>query len=133
MAYSKRISTACLMASGAALCAAFAAQPALAQTVSDDAPPPQISPLGGWADAQDDGADAGPAPFSRRESRARGRGERGERGGNARGAPRTRVDTAAYIEVGQVVTGEFSGNRDVLTYSTVAVGAQAAVSTRRAQ
>ncbi|MFM6853729.1 MAG: hypothetical protein ACKOUM_06580, partial [Sphingopyxis sp.] len=59
--------------------------------------------------------------------------ERGERGSNARGAPRTRVDTAAYIEVGQVVTGEFSGNRDVLTYSTVAVGAQAAVSTRRAQ
>lgn len=47
--------------------------------------------------------------------------------------PHARVDVEPYIEVGQVLSAELSGGGDVLTYSTVAVGVDTHVLTRRAQ
>ena len=60
----------------------------------------------------DSGADASPETRSRRGSR-RGKG--------------TRVEFAPYIEVAQVATAELSPGNDVLTYSQVAAGIDAAM------
>ena len=57
---------------------------------------------------------------------------RGSRGGRRGGGPH--VDITPYIEVQQVALTNFKdGTNDVLTYSTVAVGVDASVSTRRAE
>jgi hypothetical protein len=54
-----------------------------------------------------------------------------EGGSDASGSPRTRkVHFTPYIEVQQVVTAELSPGNDTLTYSTVAVGADANISGR---
>jgi hypothetical protein len=50
-------------------------------------------------------------------------------------APRSRpvVDVTPYIEVQQVLFADLDGGRDILTYTTVAAGIDAQVSTRRAE
>jgi hypothetical protein len=50
-------------------------------------------------------------------------------------APRSRpvVDFTPYIEVQQVLFADLDGGRDILTYTTVAAGIDAQVSTRRAE
>lgn len=101
---------------------AFAsAVPAHAQTVRDNgevaenpllAPPTEREAVNGEEERDE------------RQTR-RGRGARG-------GSDRPVVDIAPYIEIGQVVSAELTGSNDVLTYSTVAAGIDATVSTRRA-
>lgn len=49
------------------------------------------------------------------------------------GDQKRRADIAPYIEVGQVLTADLSGDGDVLTYSTVTVGIDASVHTRRVE
>lgn len=44
-----------------------------------------------------------------------------------------RVDVSPYLEVGQVLTADLKNGGDVLTYSTVAAGVDAAIVTRRAE
>lgn len=107
--------------------ALLSAAPLTAQTVSDDGAVP-YTPLatGGPATAQDGPADTPPA-------RADRRGRDRNRGAANRGPDRPRYALTPYIEVGQVVTGEFGNRGDVLTYTTLAVGVEADVSTRRAQ
>jgi hypothetical protein len=46
---------------------------------------------------------------------------------------RPRVDITPYIEVQQVLFADLNGGRDILTYTTVAAGVDAAIATRRAQ
>lgn len=46
---------------------------------------------------------------------------------------RPRVDITPYIEVQQVAFADLDGGRDILTYTTLAAGVDAAVSTRRAE
>jgi hypothetical protein len=43
------------------------------------------------------------------------------------------VDVSPYLEVGQVLTADLKGDGDVLTYTTVAAGVDAAIVTRRAE
>lgn len=50
-----------------------------------------------------------------------------------RGAGRPRVDITPYLEVGAVLTGEFTNGGDLLTWSTAAAGVEGVISTRRAQ
>lgn len=46
---------------------------------------------------------------------------------------RPRLDVSPYIEVQQVLFADLDGGRDILTYTTVAAGVDAAISTRRAE
>ena len=46
---------------------------------------------------------------------------------------RARLDVTPYIEVQQVAFADLDGGRDILTYTTVAAGIDAAISTRRAE
>ena len=46
---------------------------------------------------------------------------------------RPRLDVAPYIEVQQVAFADLDGGRDILTYTTLAAGIDAAISTRRAE
>jgi hypothetical protein len=46
---------------------------------------------------------------------------------------RPRVDVTPYIEVQQVLFADLDGGRDILTYSTVGVGVDASIATRRAE
>lgn len=76
----------------------------------------------------DPGSGAGEAPTGapaaepgRAESRAEGR--RAQR----------QVDVSPYLEVGQVLTADLKNGGDVLTYTTVAAGIDAAIVTRRAE
>lgn len=97
------------------------AQGASAQIVHDDYGVPANAPsLGGGGNS---------APQSRGDSSRRGGADENE----GEGRPHARVDVTPYIEVGQVLTAELSNGGDVLTYSTVAVGLETSVSTRRAQ
>ncbi|MCU0729709.1 MAG: hypothetical protein MUF41_06385 [Sphingopyxis sp.] len=98
-----------------------------AQTVSDYASPSPASPLL-VSDPVD--AEAGPTTVDPRTQRGNRRGGRGRDA--EQGPARARVDVSPYIEVGQVLTADFNTD-DVLTYSTVAVGVETSVSTRRAQ
>lgn len=50
-----------------------------------------------------------------------------------RGAGRPRVEITPYIEAQQVVVADFKDGGEVLTYSTIAVGVDASVQTRRAE
>ena len=54
--------------------------------------------------------------------------ERGERQRSQR-----QVDVSPYLEVGQVLTADLKNGGDVLTYTTVAAGIDAAILTRRAE
>lgn len=56
-------------------------------------------------------------------------------GGKSRGggSDRPKVEVTPYIEATQVVLGELTGGGEVLTYSTVAVGLDTSVQTRRAE
>lgn len=109
------------------LCAAAlaSAAPLAAQTIANDSPPP-YTPL--TVGTPSTAPEAGDASDARRPATVRGRAR-----GEARGPARARVDVTPYIEVSQVLTGEFGNGGDVLTYSTVAVGLEASVATRRAQ
>ena len=71
-----------------------------------------------WAPMEDDGT-AGPAAYAAPEADA--------------GIPheKPRVDVTPYIEVQQVLFADLDGGRDVLTYTTVAAGVDAAIATRR--
>lgn len=101
----------------AALAVATAA-PALAQTVSDTAPPPASAGFNMDEPEPADGADGGDvAPSSR----------------DRRGPGRPRVEVVPYIDAGQVLSAQLSNGGDVLTYSTVGAGVEATVSTRRVQ
>ena len=66
------------------------------------------------------GASAAPSA----EGREAGRSERRKR---------RAVDVSPYLEVGQVLSAELKGGGDVLTYTTIAAGVDAAVETRRAE
>lgn len=95
--------------------------PVSAQTVSDGgdvAENPLMAPPAEAATAEDGEA-------REQRSNRRGRGQR-------RGSNRPVVDVSPYIEIGQVVSAELTGNNDVLTYSTVAAGIDTTVATRRA-
>ena len=46
---------------------------------------------------------------------------------------RPRLDVTPYIEVQQVLFADLDGGRDILTYTTVSAGIDAAISTRRAE
>lgn len=109
-----------LSASGLVL-ALLAGAPAAAQTVGDDAPPPVSAGL--------DRYDEPEALASEEED-----GDSSPR--DRRGPARTRIEVTPYIEVGQVLTARIGGGNggdDVLTYSTVAAGVEATVSSRRVQ
>lgn len=94
--------------------ALLAAVPANAQTVSDDAPPPAVN-FGIPDDVTEE--ETGDDAASSRDG--------------ARGPARPRVDVTPYIEVGQIVSAQLAGGNEVLTYSTVAVGVETQVATRR--
>lgn len=104
-----------------ALIVGFAA-PAHAQTVADGADVSESPLLVPPADEAESEADEG------REQRSERRGSR-----RGRGSDRPVIDVAPYIEVGQIVSAELTNGGDVLTYSTVAVGVDTSISTRRAQ
>ncbi len=57
--------------------------------------------------------------------------EESQQRGIAREKPR--LDVTPYIEVQQVAFADLDGGRDILTYTTVAAGIDAAISTRRAE
>lgn len=119
-----RLGTALSLSQGAALALLLASGAASAQTVRDDAGLPANSPgFGVPADA------SGYAP----SGDVRGERRRGEddEDGEERGNRRV-VDVTPYIEVGQVLTAELTNGGDVLTYSSVAVGVDGVVATRRA-
>lgn len=107
---------------GVALCVLTATQAAQAQIVTHDAGLPANAPS---LDQSSD-ASSGPSARDRRGTNRRGEDEAGT-------SDRPRVEVTPYIEVGQVLSGEFTNGGDVLTYSTVAVGVDADISTRRAQ
>ena len=46
---------------------------------------------------------------------------------------RPRLDVTPYIEVQQVAFADLDGGRDILTYTTLPAGVDAAISTRRAE
>lgn len=106
------------MTGGAVLAALCAAYPAMAQSTAGD------FGTGGPSLATDDSVSGRGGPADARSAPVRG--ERPAR-------QRPQVDVTPYIEVGQVLTGEFGNGGDVLTYSTIAVGVETTVSTRRAQ
>lgn len=113
----------------ASLAALLAAHPALAQGAGEYAPPPppSASPLLVVEDPADDSGLA-------TTDDSAGESDRGRRGrGDRRGPSRPIVRVTPYIEVGQVLTAELSNGGDVLTYSTVAVGVESTISTRRFQ
>lgn len=110
---------------GTSMVALLAAQPLAAQTVSDGGGVPS-TPL---RFDQVPGEDELAGVEIRDQDEAAGE----PRGRSQRAPARPRVRVTPYIEVGQVVTGEFTNGGDVLTYSTVAVGVEASVSTRRMQ
>lgn len=58
-----------------------------------------------------------------RSERRRGDGQRSQR----------RADVSPYLEVGQVLSADLKNGGDVLTYTTVAVGVDAVIATRRAE
>jgi hypothetical protein len=51
----------------------------------------------------------------------------------ARSGDRARVEVTPYIEAQQVLLVDVSGSGEVLTYSTIAAGVDAAINTRRAE
>lgn len=79
---------------------------------------------GGYgADAPQAGAPAASEP---------GAGAGAKRGGARQGGQR-QVDVNPYLEVGQVLSADLKNGGDVLTYTTVAVGVDAAIVTHRAE
>lgn len=106
------------LAALSALLLASTASPAFAQDWGAPAP---SGDFGGPAPTSDaTSADAAPAP----ESGAR-RGERRQR--------QTRVDVSPYLEVGAILSADLKNGGDVLTYSTLAAGVDANISSRRAE
>ena len=96
--------------------AALLGTPAVGQTVSDSAGPPAVAGFSGPEEAEPLATDEdGDAPSERR------------------GPSRTRIDVVPYIEVGQVLSAQLGNGGDVLTYSTVAAGVEASITTRRVQ
>jgi len=89
----------------------------------------------GTAHAQfsgDPGSGGGDAPSASGSAPSAGSGQdrdakRGER------RKKRVVDVSPYLEVGQVLTADLKGDGDVLTYTTVAAGVDAAIVTRRAE
>ena len=110
-----------LSTSGLAL-ALLAGTPALAQTVGDDAPPRTGAGLDRYDEPEDLATEEEDGESSPRDRR---------------GPARTRIDVTPYIEVGQVLTARIGGGNgggdDILTYSTVAAGLEATVTSRRVQ
>lgn len=82
------------------------------------------------AHAQFSGEGGGDAPSSSAPAASESRGERG-RGERQRSQRRT--DVTPYLEVGQVLNADLKNGGDVLTYTTVAVGVDASIATRRAE
>ncbi len=77
--------------------------------------------------AAEDGSDvAAPADAEPTRKSRRGRDGDGQQSG-------PRVDITPYLEVQQILTADLKNGGDVLTYSTVAAGIDAAISTRRAE
>ncbi|MEQ1509626.1 MAG: hypothetical protein ABL909_04395 [Sphingopyxis sp.] len=124
MAHAHKLS----LLAGTALGLLLVAQGASAQIVNDDYGVPANAPsLDGRGNAA-----SGPRDDNGRRNDDDDNGRRnGDDDGNAR--PHARVDVSPYIEVGQVLTAELGNGGDVLTYSSVAVGVDASVATRRAQ
>lgn len=97
-----------------------------AQTVRDDGnvtANPLLLPAQEAQSGENDGASA----------ERSGRRERGRRGQGRRGRDRPVIDVDPYIEVGQILSAELTNGGDVLTYSTVAVGVDTLIATRRTQ
>jgi len=80
---------------------------------SGDPGPDSNAPGGAGAAAQGGASDDG----SRRDGQRRQRS----------------IDVSPYLEVGQVLSADLKNGGDVLTYTTIAVGVDAAVATRRAE
>ncbi len=82
---------------------------------------------GGYGSSGDDtpAASGSPAPDGAGEGKS---GE--ERGGRRR---QRQVDISPYLEIGQVLNADLKNGGDVLTYTTLAAGVDAAVVTRRAE
>lgn len=112
-----------LLLAGVATAVLASAQGAQAQIVDNDIGLPANAPS---LDRSSDSASTAPARDRRGNNRR-------DRNADERANDRPRVDVAPYIEVGQVLTGEFTNGGEVLTYSTVAAGVDANISTRRAQ
>ncbi|MGN6689769.1 MAG: hypothetical protein ACTHJU_02370, partial [Sphingopyxis sp.] len=81
----------------------------------------------------DPGAGSGDAPAagSAPPSSERGAERKGKRG--ERQQKQRQVSVTPYLEVGQVLSADLKNGDDVLTYTTVAVGVDAAIVTRRAE
>ena len=95
----------------AALLLAGTATGAHAQFSGDSGPGASEAPAGG-----------APKPEAgRKEKRAEGR------------RTQRTIDVSPYLEVGQVMTADLKNGGDVLTYTTVAAGVDAAIVTRRAE
>ena len=77
----------------------------------------------------DPGSGASEAPTGGASKPEPGRKEKRAEG---RRTQRT-VDVSPYLEVGQVLTADLKNGGDVLTYTTVAAGIDAAIVTRRAE
>lgn len=113
-----RISLSRFAGASALVVAALAAgSPAHAQMVRDEAPPPVVN-FGVPEDA----------------AVADGAGDVTSARDDARRSARPRVEVTPYIEVGQILSAQLNGGtNDVLTYSTVAVGVESQIATRRAR
>jgi hypothetical protein len=89
----------------------------------------------GTAHAQfsgDSGSGGGDAPSASGSAPSAGSGQdRDAKRGDRR--KKRVVDVSPYLEVGQVLTADLKGDGDVLTYTTVAAGVDAAIVTRRAE
>jgi len=87
----------------------------------------------GTAQAQfsgDAGSGGGEAPGASAPAPSAEGGGDAKRGGQRK---QRQVDVSPYLEVGQVLTADLKGDGDVLTYTTVAAGVDAAIVTRRAE
>ncbi|MEQ1688685.1 MAG: hypothetical protein ABL874_08935 [Sphingopyxis sp.] len=114
MAHAHKLS----LLAGSALAALLTAGGAQAQIVHDDYGVPANAPsLDGRSNAPSDTR----------------RGNDDDDSEQGQGRAHARVDVTPYIEVGQVLSAELGSGGDVLTYSTVAVGLETSVSTRRMQ
>ena len=118
-----------LLTAGASLLALCLAGAAAAQSVGDGGGLPANAPNFGVPAGQAGYGDPSPARDSDGANRSNrgGNDDQNEDGGERRRV----VDVTPYIEVGQVVSAELSNGNDAVTYSTVAVGVDGVVATRR--
>ena len=79
----------------------------------------------------DGGGPGGSGPVASAPGASEGASEGPRRGEGRRGQRQT--DVSPYLEIGQILTAELNNGGDVLTYTTAAIGVDAAIATRRAE